>query len=614
MAHSILGRTFKVNAAKHAAAYDPRKAKKDAARSDLVRGVVVKDEKGRFWLCGDVSDRSTSVPGEVLENEKFHFTGNESLREISLAVLPVLRDVSFSEEMPRDPAKMPTFAGEFLIDHKTLMGTTGAPIGPVTAGHDHLMPGLIRMNQRLDRILERERRIERAVEDVLTKDALKDTFSYTDFPIKEGFTPHYNAPTRRAFDKRVLDLALKAAISLRDAGLCSPCPNDGPHEIRGMKSWNAFLAGEIDGAASDHSRHQQYLADELEAAPFFRYFIYALHSVGTDVLKDVWEEGNPGKTYNYKDYPQISKDRYDMALSQIREGMITDISREDTIHLISADFHSRLDSKVHIKLVGSPLTPVLGAREGNTIIPLPVLDDPKPVRHLPLSVPSGRLVVAEWPQVKGFTEAVNKICQGDNYEVDKIDETDLQARHYYERMGIVTIQVSNGPDGFLDEPGVLRFGRIDEDHEDLWKKKNGDFKYVGPKAAVKIDGRVWCRVMADVETVVDALMASGLYDDRQEAMTALEDHNEKSDEIAIVEIGATEAHLYMPTGYGAKKHNFREVFRAAEIAYPDWRKDEFVLSVHPLTVDPEILEDHDWVEGRIDPEITLRREDDSPEP
>lgn len=67
----------------------------------------------------------------------------------------------------------------------------------------------------------------------------------------------------------------------------------------------------------------------------------------------------------------------------------------------------------------------------------------------------------------------------------------------------------------------------------------------------------------------------------------------------------------MPTGCGDKER-FTQAFRAAELDYPDWREDRYVLSVTPLTVDPAIVEEPDWIEGRAMPRPDRGEEPDGP--
>lgn len=95
--------------------------------------------------------------------------------------------------------------------------------------------------------------------------------------------------------------------------------------------------------------------------------------------------------------------------------------------------------------------------------------------------------------------------------------------------------------------------------------------------------------------ILDVLMASERYPDRSDARAALDAYAEEYG-VSMVDLGVDHLNLYVPTGYGVRKGDFNEVFRAAELEPAEWREDAYVLSAAPLTVDPELLEACDWRE------------------
>jgi hypothetical protein len=97
------------------------------------------------------------------------------------------------------------------------------------------------------------------------------------------------------------------------------------------------------------------------------------------------------------------------------------------------------------------------------------------------------------------------------------------------------------------------------------------------------------------EVIVDILMASDRYPDRADALMGLTEYAQEYG-VSMTDLGVDRLHLYLPTGQGIHAGDFNEVFRAAELDPAAWREDVYVLSATPLTVDPGILEDCDWVE------------------
>ncbi|MEP3669954.1 MAG: hypothetical protein ABJN42_24860 [Roseibium sp.] len=585
-----------------------------AARTQAVNGIVVKDDHGRGWFCMTGDQDSEVSP---LEDPDCNFTGEGKLFRISLQTAPVVADFSIASGLPETLDKLPTFGGRFDLSHRHITGSTG-PIDAVTAGHEHLMPGLSRLNERVDAIIERENKIRDAITPHIDTDNLEMIFQTTEFPIKGGLYPPYGAAGSREVREREFNFSFEVAKALRDAGVCEPCPNNGPHKVRGLEAWNLFLEGAFDEPIEDYSHPHYYRFQELEDAPLFRTLGTAAILASVDFERKLWESRNPGEKYNYDEEVLIEQEDYQGLLMAIQTEMVNTLTAEDGVHLISADFRSLLDEKMRFVMLDSFLTPTLATRgpDGRKEI-VPLEETPAPVRHIELPLPSGRLAMADCFRIPGFNEGIDKLLDGDDYAINQAKGVDDRARAYYETIGLAFIQVGNtSPYAFTDEtaPGIWRMGHVDEDHDHFYTEEGERTDAVMPREEWNTCTDRWSNVFGDAEVVKDVLMASGQYDDRDAAEAALVEYCEQWS-AALVNLDVDHLHVYMPTGYCTHTEEFNEVFKAEEVERRDWQRDEYIISAEALTVSPDILEEHDWQVGEVDPQIAGRKiEDDSPEP
>lgn len=576
--------------------------------SRIVNGIAMTDSRGRTWLC-ESEDQDDNC---VLDPEG-RFTGRGRIHRISNATAPIVRHLNLPEGGYL--ADLKVWGGWIRMERDLVRGALG-PITEIDPATPHLAAGLRVMAGRLEARVERENRIKQAAGEVLTTDALKKVI-VRDFPFREGILPNWNdKKVRGPFEDRLLSLTKEVGKRLRDAGFCAPCPNDGVHKVRGITAWNAFLEGRFDGPEKDLVSDDVYLHSELDDSPFFRTVRYALMNGADAAERKIWTSQHPHEEYDRsKTEVLVTETALDRVLGDLRDEVLRTLQFEDDFPLIAAEFRSSLDSKVRFEIMGGFLRPVLGIKDPQTriITPAPVEEGPRIARHLELSLPSGRLLIADWFRIDGFNETVRKLCDGDVFEVNYPTARDDQSRAYYERLGLIHMPRRSAPIR-EDLAGVWRAGRVDEDHPGFWEEdENGRMRSNGlcPEPAWGMQTYDGTNTFADVEVIADILMASGKYDDRRDAMETIDKYVEDG-EAHVAEIGAAKLHLYLPTGYGDAGH-FTNRFRVEGLDYPEWRKDSFLISRVPLAVNPDFMEANDWVEGHIDPEISKRSEkDDEP--
>lgn len=576
---------------------------RNVQRRQWVNGIVMNDSRGRAWLCAADDQENYSAI-----DEEGTFSGKGALRRISNVTAPAVEMLNLPDG--RKLEDMEIWGGWLELEGDFVRGSdrTIESIDPATP---HLADGLKVLEDRLDTIIARENRIERIAGEILTTDALKSVIA-RDFPLKDGIFPNWqDNPDRKSFDDRLFRLEKELAKEFRDAGLCAPCPNDGTHKVRGIGAWNAFLEGRLDGPVKSLQGADFCLHLELNGSPLFRMITYTLSHFAHEAEKAAWTEQNPDTEYkDGKQEPFITEAILDRMVPHIREGIVRALKFENDFHLMHAEFRSSLKENVRFEIMGSFLKPVLGIKDPETriVTPAPVEEEPRIARHLELSLPSGRLIMADWFRIEGFNDTVKELCDGDLYEVSYPTARDDQSRAYYERLGLIHL-----PDRraaiYEDQAGIWRAGRIDEDHGDFWRERpDGRFEANGlcPQPAWGAQVYDPSNTFADVEVIADILMASGKYQDRGDAMAAIDDYVGQG-EARLAEIGAGKLHLYLPTGYG-DHGRFTKDFRVDGLDYPEWRKDSFLLSRNPIAVDPGFMEENHWVEGRIDPEISKRSE------
>jgi hypothetical protein len=389
---------------------------------------------------------------------------------------------------------------------------------------------------------------------------------------------------------------------LRGEGLLSPCPNNGPRGVGTLEAWNRWLAGAYDAPPEARDREHRYGEHQLVNAPGFKTVQNCLIRAVVEMERQVWEREHPGERWGSDSKEgAINRDDVQAGLRDACARIITAYAEEETTDNIGfIDLQGRQTSE-RFMLEGSFLTPVLCAVPADYAsgpVRLPPIETPKSIRHLELSLPSGVLCMADWFRIEGFNEGLRALIgEDDHYEINYADGLDARSRDYFEKAGLAIVQVGNtSPHAYADTPGVWRMGHVDEDHDAFWTEEGEPRPGVtAPEPVWRTCTDLWANTFADQEVILDILMASDRYPDRAEALRAFEAYAEEYG-VSVTEIGADRLHLYVPTGHGVHAEDFNEVFRAAELDPAEWREDAYVLSVSPLTVDPDLLAPCDWRE------------------
>ncbi|MCE6959586.1 hypothetical protein LAZ40_11015 [Cereibacter sphaeroides] len=558
----------------------------------LYRGTLVANRLGQVWLLGYEEDAGPE--NAFLVRVRADATPSLTLRGDERPLI---------ERLPAN--------GLFRISSGGWVAD--APEG--WTAPDPANPGWLALQDHIEKDAEQQAAMAAIVDRVLTDEKLEALAIGRTFPIEGGLIPKYqdseNAPRFREAEDA---LARELMEAFRQAGVLAACPNNGPRGVRGLAAWNDWLAGRYDRPAEERAWEERWSERFLDDAPAFKVFGMTLTRATVDLEDDIRERLNHGAERNFNAPPPLlARDDFEAFKARFRQDLTEIFMADEDINrsLMGSDALRGSLNDDRFSLQGSLMRPVLCAqtRLGATPVPLPPLDKPKVARHLELSLPSGVLVMADWLRIPGFTEAIERFCDGDRFEISHAKGLDDRAQAYFERLGLAIVQVGNtSPSAYADTPGVWRMGHVDEDHEDFRvKKKRGArrFNLDLPKPAWETCTDHWANIFADREVILDILMASGLYADRVAAGTALEDYSKECWTTAIVDLGVDRLHLYLPTGAADRDGSFEKDFRVAELAYPDWRNDAYVLSAKPLTVDPAIMEECNWVEGRIRSEDML---------
>ena len=562
-----------------------------------VNGVALRDRRGRTWFC-----RSEDQDTPSILDPDAGFEGTGRLTRLPAMTAPILKLLHLPEG--KEIADMDLFGGCLVFHGHDLTGVQNGPLREITAADAHLARGVEVLKGRVDAILAREDRIVAAVEDILTPEALGNVLAAAGLPLEDGFLPSLHSRGRRAFEDALHDLSFRMARSLRDAGLCAPCPNEGAHRVMGITPWNLFLEGKLD-ASRDELRQSDlfYHKIDLDRAPFFMMMKVELADACWNAKDRILSgEGKPSRSTL-----GVTRDMLEKALPGITWHVMEALYTERNTFLFQTEMRSNLQEHLHFHLEGSFLTPVLATIDlkTGTYSPLPVEPEPKVARHLELSMPSGRLLICDWPRIPGFLEMVQAFCEGDNYEISYASARDTCTQHYYERLGLGWVRAAGSPAAYSAGPGAWRIGHVGEDQMAGATRQ---------EPAWEVPTVVHANTFADVEVIADILMASGQYTDRRRALAAIDRYAaDPMNDVQVIDIGPGTLHLYLPTGHG-DRGGFTQLFRVEEFDYPDWRQDQYVLSRSPLTVDPALLEEPGWREGRVNSSIRLRIEtEDEPD-
>ena len=429
---------------------------------------------------------------------------------------------------------------------------------------------------------ERNIRIAEIVADHVNMKSLSILKEGIRFPVeKKVLHEHLRSSCEKGGHINVL--TSKLMKDLRENDLVSVCPNNGLRRVPVMQAWDSWVKdGNEEGS---HPRHRHHLFsspafDELNTCLFQRMSLYCLgmeKSLGSDeILQEV---------------------DFDSILSNVIDETTATLTGHPPARISVNDYHCQLSGE-RVWCSDDPLNPVLTYIDSQSrafeILPI-IRTVPKMARHLILELPSRELLMTNQFVIKGFREGLAALTgRDDDYNINYPKGIDECMRDCIEKAGLAVVHMHESwPNAYAAGDGIWRMSRIDSGH-DIFLSDGKCTDVEIPQPAWSFDTGPSVNHLADTETVIDILMASGLYDTRELAHEAL-DANMMEYDIARIPMPDIEClHIYVPTGHGVYRESFEDRFRAEEIEYTDWQKDSYVISASHLTVSPKLLEIDVW--------------------
>lgn len=436
--------------------------------------------------------------------------------------------------------------------------------------------------------LAREQDIGQIFDEIVDVSKLQSLKEGLAFPIdKDALSQHRRETvyhTRNPLD----DLSEALMEAYREAGYLEKCPNNGPRGVREMTQWDAWLSGE---------ELDVYDKMTLSRAPGFDTLTKCMTSASVEVEMEIEKALSPDGKISYDDRVKfdLCEENVDREIALTVEKARAAFVSETLDPLMSRDTATCQVTGKHLRIGGSLFAPVLTqfTKDYKEEV-APVVETPKAALHFDIPLPTGELVMTDWLRMKGFKEGLMARVGGDDfYEINGAVGLDERMQDYYTKGGLAIVQVGNrSPYAFDDSPGVWRMGHIDEDH---FYNEDGDRNALDmPSAAWTTCTDLWANIFADRAVIVDILMASGEYENRETADAALLEYVEESYGASINKLDVDRLHVYAPTGHGFHTGSFQEQFRAEELEFGDWREDLYILSSVPLTVDPDVVLETGW--------------------
>lgn len=401
---------------------------------------------------------------------------------------------------------------------------------------------------------------------------LSETFS--DEELRKTI-PH---PRRPEMAERILGFLEE----IRALGVLKPMTAGPDRGIREAVDWNRFVTGGRE--AVPHGLHA------LMRTPLPKAIWSAMYNTAQDVLR------GKRKGLDLEWGKPFTLSQSDISgLPQAAENAIALVASGQRV-ILTIDNVTCPKTDAHLSWEPDQLfAPVLGQYWANgTYERLAAFDAPKPLRHLEITLPSGILLAADWFRIPGFTEAVED--EDDSRPSINSDlGIDLRTRDHFERLGLMRIHTTNCVPAFVQDGDAVRVGHFN-DEDDAFYTEEGDRNEVPlPEVVGRVCCDLWDVTFADRDVLITLLEKGGQFPDREAAVAALDDYtSEGSGDVARLDFPpGTTLHIYMATGGDVSV--FADKFRSEDIS--DWpcMKDMFVLSTRPLSVDPDLVEEVDWV-------------------
>lgn len=546
-------------------------------RPPMRRVLVLADRHGRGWVYDPLTGLAERTRSHTSTVMREFILGGAGL----LDALPFSGEVSFRDG---------------VIETATMRMTDPEP--EVLKAAEALVSELV----------GREETIIRLATAAFSDDMFSAILDTLNFPVYGGLIPVSNLAERASFDDSVHEVSLTVMRALRDAGLCAACPNNGPRKVAPLIAWDAFVRGDLDEAPlGGEERHLKHL---LFSSPAFQAVYSELVSASVNANLSAGRDGGREESgFDNGPAPMAREEAFAVML-RFREGVIRALSLEVPDFGTGSALRGALNSRAYA-LAGTVLTPILADPVSREV--LPVMGTPKKVRHMVLELPTGRLAMADWFRVPGFTESMESLSGEDEkpFHISYSEGRDSRAEAYFTKAGVAIVQVGNSsPSAYADTPGVWRVGRVDEDNDHFWGP-DGDQREAPPEEAWSTCTDLWANTFSSPEAIVSVMMKSGLYDDESDAERALIAYCDETPGANIADLGVGRLHLYLPTGYAEGSDEPMTGVGTGALPQEEWREDAYILSASPLPVAPGLLSDEEWTPPRVS---ALRPYDEGPAP
>lgn len=514
---------------------------------NFTSGTIYQDAKGRGWF----------------KNEE---TGK--LEPVSLETYDFLSSTQFAG---RYLNKMTPVSGRFMIYDQRVFGHDGGLYKENDLSHELL--GWLLFEEQAHEI----------VKSTFTEEAYHRLLDKTEFPLNGRLSPKTSSPMRNAFDDAMTALCITIMEKFRDEGHLEKCPNNGPRGVRCMKVWNSF----VNGGEKDYHDY------ELLSNPAF--------SAIRSTISSFFSHPDRSKS---KITREVAKSSYQEVLAELCEEMAngehwSGVS-DSMIGILNREYYALTDT-FH--------KPVLALAKDPERKPLPVLEEPKILRHYTLTLPSGRLAMADWFRIPGFSEAVNALTGVENgrYDLNFSAGLNERAKDYLTKTGVAIVHVGNSSPRAFHHNGVWAMGHVDEDsYYDDDGEPIGDGE---PEPVWNTCTDLWANTFASPEAIVKVLMTSGEYETEEEAEEALTQYCNDRWGANIVDLGVNKIHVYAPTGYQENKYDdINHIDFSNILSQHEMCGLQYLISVHELDIDPNLISDERWEA----PLINMR--DETPQP
>jgi len=450
----------------------------------------------------------------------------------------------------------------------------------------------------------------------ITEDLLRGLIGEQEYPVDSMVIADCLRLDYR-LDKTPFQEASQAMMDeFRDLGFLKACPNISTRGILAYKAWNDWLRGDH-YAKYDHQRFEQIISMTHAFSAFERATRKAFSEMKVENMpRDIDGRRLHGEKVLFArhDVNMMIND----IVSKVRENFL-----DPNIDPLET-FDSGLDRKCkmtgrNVHTMGSTFAPVLGGPNPDNGYKFEIFEDiaaPNIVQHLVMPLPSGKVMIADdFREIEGFQEGLEALIGEDYFEMGNAKGMDDMVEAYFAKAGMVRVFTTTSPSAYEDGDGIWRVGFVDEENDRFYNDdtRNDDTRndVEMPKKAWQAETTVWANILVDPETLSKIVFSSGQYQSIEDAAAACTEFQQEGGR-PLVDIGADELHVYMPTGYGLQGDNrFNETFKAVEIRAADWREDTYIISSTELTVDPDLILDRPYEAASLNVDLS---HNETPEP